>query len=124
MNGKFAMIVHGWKEGIDTFWVNTTVEQLLAHRGGCVFFMDYSIYSKVSDYFRLVSNFEGISAVLLKKMRQIGNYDRQYCYGFSFGSRLCVDVGINIGNQSIDRMDLCDPAGKSNGFAKVFDFFF
>lgn len=105
------MIVHGWTEGISTEWVNKTIRQLLTHRGGCVFFMDYSKYANVSDYFNLVSHFEGISAVLTQKFKQIENYDRQYCFGFSFGSRLCVDAGIAIGNQSIARMDICDPAG-------------
>jgi hypothetical protein len=108
------MVIHGWLEGIDTPWVNKTVEQLLVHRGGCVFFVDYSKYSKVNDYFALLPHFLGISAVILKKFKQIQNYERQYCYGFSFGSRLCIDVGINIGNQSIERMDLCDPAGKTS----------
>lgn len=111
LDGNFTMIVHGWNEGISTPWLNRTIAQFLRHRGGCVFFIDYSKFANAPNYFNLVSHFEGISRVLTNKMRQIGNFDRQYCFGFSFGSRLCIDAGINIGNQQISNMDLCDPAG-------------
>lgn len=73
--------------------------------------MDYSRYSNVSNYFDLVKHFDGISEILLNKFKQIGNFDRQYCFGFSFGARLCIDAGIKVGNQAINRMDVCDPAG-------------
>lgn len=63
------------------------------------------------ELLRFGPHFEGISAVLTRKFNQIGNFDRQFCYGFSFGSRLCIDAGINVGNQSIARIDACDPAG-------------
>ena len=110
------MIVHGWLEGFEkTNWVNETVEQLLKHRGGCVYFMDYSIYANDWDYFRLVSQFERISAVLTKKFEHIGNFDRQYCFGFSFGARLCVESGFAVGSV-IESMDLCDPAGPGFNF--------
>lgn len=111
INGNFAMIAHGWSEGLSTPWVEITVRNLLKYRGGCVFFMDYSKFANVSNYYTLTPHFAGISAVFLKKFRQIGNFIRQYCFGFSFGSRLCIDVGLKIGYQMIDRMDLCDPAG-------------
>jgi alpha-beta hydrolase superfamily lysophospholipase len=111
-NGNVAMIVHGWNEGVTTGWANETISKLLQKRGGCVFFMDYSKYAVVSDYFALVSNFKSISAVLVKKLQQIANYDRQFLFGFSFGSRLCIDAGFKIGNKVIARMDLCDPASK------------
>ena len=112
MTGNFSMVVHGWKESYGTLWVKETIRQLLIHRGGCVFCIDYSKYSKASNYSSLVSNFTGISDVLLKKFKQIKNYERQYCFGFSFGSRFCIEVGINVGHQLIGRMDLCDTAGK------------
>jgi hypothetical protein len=99
-------------ESIDTPWVPTTISQLLKHRGGCVFFMDYSNYANLPEYFQLLRHFKFISTVLSRKLRLIGNYDRQYCFGFSFGSRLCVDAGLKLGKQLIGRMDLCDPAGK------------
>lgn len=108
---NFSLIAHGWIESFKTPWVQYMITKLLQHRGGCVFFMDYSKYANVSDYFQLTPHFDGIAAVMLKKVQQIGNYDRQFLFGFSFGSRLCIDVGNKVGNQSISRMDLCDPAG-------------
>jgi hypothetical protein len=112
-NGNFSMIVHGWKEGfrLGTTWVNATILNLLKYRGGCVFFMDYSKYSNVADYFTLTPHFQGILSVLVKKFKQIENYNRQYCFGFSFGAWLCPEAGKKVGTQLIDRMDLCDPAG-------------
>lgn len=106
------MVVHGWMESIDTPWVQTTIAQLLKHRGGCVVFMDYSRFANVEEYFQLVRHFKFISAALTRKFRSIGNYDRQYCFGFSFGSRLCVDAALRLGRQRLWRMDLCDPAGE------------
>lgn len=120
INGNFAMIAHGWSEGLATPWVEITARNLLKYRGGCVFFMDYSKFANVSNYFTLTPHFDGISAVFLKKFRQIGNFRRQYCFGFSFGSRLCIDVGLKIGYHLIDRMDLCDPAGKNDYLGLTF----
>lgn len=77
--------------------------------------MDYSFYAIVSKYFALLPHFDKISEVLQKKFLQIENYDRQYSFGFSFGSRLCMNAGKEVAiqtGQTIDRMDLCDPAGK------------
>lgn len=119
-NGNFSIVVHGWLEGVSTTWVSDTISNLIKHRGGCIFFMDYSIYANDSNYFNLVAHFEGLSALLTRKFQQIENYDRQFCYGFSFGSRLCVDAGINVGEQTIGRMDLCDLAGP--GFGPVWLF--
>lgn len=121
MDGNFSVIIHGWIEGAITPWVGLLVRNLLKYRGGCVFVMDYSKFSNVSNYFALTPHFAGISAVALKKFQQIGNYDRQFCFGFSFGSRICMDVGLKIGNQSMDRMDVCDPAGFSNTFRVLND---
>jgi len=111
-NGNFSIVVHGWLESINTTWANSTVFNLLQYRGGCVFFMDYSAYSKVEYYYKLVSHFTGISNSLLRKVNQIGRNDQLYLFGFSFGSRLCMDVGVKVGNQSISRMDLCERAGE------------
>lgn len=80
--------------------------------------MNYTYYANKS-YSSLVSNFNGIATVLTKKIMQIGNYDRQVCFGFSYGSRLFIEAGKRIGNQSIDRMELCDPAGP--GFSNNID---
>ena len=120
MDEPFTIILHGWLERINTTWVNDTISKLIQHRGGCVFFMDYSNYSTQWNYFDLVSHFDGLSALLTKKMHQIGNYERQLCYGFSFGARLCVDAGINVGEQQIGRMDLCELTGP--GFGPIWFF--
>jgi hypothetical protein len=114
-NGKFAMVIHGWQESINTWWVMDLVSNLMNYRGGCIVFMDYSNYS-FGDYGVLVTQFDKISAVASMKVKQIENYDRMYCFGFSYGSRLCIDVGFNLGDQSnglnlIKEMELCDPAG-------------
>lgn len=110
-DGNYAIVVHGWKESIRTPWVIDMVRNLSFYRGGCVIFMDYSKYSIVADYFRLVRQFEGITAVLLRKVKQIANYDRLFMFGFSFGARLCFEVGAQMGRGVIDRIDACDPAG-------------
>lgn len=81
------------------------------YRRGCIFVVDYSTFSNVQNYFELVGNFKGISEVILKKIQQIGNFDRQLCFGFSFGSRLCIEIGLLLGNQTLKQMDLCEPAG-------------
>lgn len=111
MAANFAMIVHDRTEGINTPWVKLVLRNLLWSRGGCVFFMDYSTFANVSNNYAVIPHLAGISSVLLEKFVQIGHYDRQYCFGFGVGSRLCIAVGLSIGNQSVDRMDLCDPAG-------------
>jgi hypothetical protein len=114
-SGKFAIIAHGWREGLQTAWVPYLVKNLLDYRGGCVYLFDFNFYANNADYFALTPHFNGIAAVLEKKMRNIGKYDQQYCFGFSFGSRLCIEAGKKIGYQLIDRMDLCDPAGNLGG---------
>lgn len=107
-----SIIVHGWLEGLNTTaWVNTTIINLLKHRHGTVFFFDYSQYSKNGNYGRLVPHYEKIAAVLTKYLLLIGNPERIFMYGFSFGARLAVEAGIASFNGSIDRIDLCDPAG-------------
>jgi pimeloyl-ACP methyl ester carboxylesterase len=110
-NGNFAVVVHGWKESISTPWVMDTINNLRFYRGGCVIFMDYSNFSIVGDYFNLTPHFDDIAAVLLRKIKQIRNYDRLFLYGFSYGSRLCFEAGAQLGHQLIDRIDACDPAG-------------
>ena len=102
------MIVHGFNENIDVPWLMIVIFNVLRQRGGCVFLMDYSKYTNVSKSF----HFHPISALLLKKVKQIGNYDRLYLLGFNFGSRLVASVGEKIGCQSVWRIDLCDHSGE------------
>lgn len=111
-NRNSAIVVHGWFENFRTTpWINETVKQLVRHRGGCVYVMDYSTYAEDVIYFRLVARFDKISSLLTRKFAQIGNYEQLYCFGFSFGSRLCIDASISLGDQMIGHMDLCEPVG-------------
>lgn len=80
--------------------------------------MDYSYFSIVTDYFRLTPHFNNLAELLFRKLKQIGNYDRMFMFGFSFGSRLCFEAGARLGNNVIDRIDACDPAGKSLIFSR------
>lgn len=115
-SGNFSVIVHGWLETSDTPWVSITVENLLKFRKGCVYVMDYSKMSNTPDFFALKYHFNGFAEVLKKKFLAIDNFDRQYCFGFSLGARICIEAGKKVGNQVIERMDLCDPVGELLGF--------
>jgi Lipase len=118
--GNFSFIVHGWLEGVISTWIPLTVSNLLEHRKGCVYVIDYSKYSNTSNYFAMTPHFNGIATVLTKKVQNVANFESQYFFGFSFGSQLSIEVGKRIGQGKIDRMDLCDPAGKCS--VSEFDF--
>ena len=78
------------------------------YRGGCVIVMDYSHYTLNTEYSTLLGNFNGISAVLLKKVNQVleegFTADKGFLFGFSFGTELVFDVGIKTGGR-ISRID-------------------
>ena len=109
VNGKFAIVTHGWFESINTPWTVDLISNLLYFRGGCVIFMDYFQFSNVQKYFKLLRKFSKISAVLLRKLRQLGdsgvNDDDLFMYGFSFGARLVIDAGVNYGINRIKQID-------------------
>jgi len=107
--GKFAIVTHGWKEGIKADWADGVIRNLLAVRGGCVIFMDYSRYANNPNYYAILPHFKPIAAVLSKKLKQINAPERTYMFGFSYGARLCTEAAVNYGKQ-LDSMDLCDPA--------------
>jgi hypothetical protein len=112
-NGNISLIVHGWLEGSQSNWVNEMVREFLNFRGNCVIFMDYSFYTK-RPYTNLRTNFYQISSVLYKKVTSLGNYENIVMFGFSFGARLVIDVGIDINEREkrlIDKIYACDPAG-------------
>lgn len=89
-----------------------TITNLTRFRGGCVLFMDYSNYSIVANYFHLTPYFQPIADVLHRKIMQINSHDRLFLFGFSFGSRLCLEAGSRLGlPPKISRIDACDPAG-------------
>lgn len=110
-DGNYAIVVHGWHESIRTPWVEDLISNLILNRGGCVIFMDYSRHGNAVNYNLLVRKFDSLAAVLLKKVKQIGNYDRLFMFGFSYGARLSFEAGARLGHQKIERIDACDPAG-------------
>lgn len=95
------------------------VKKFLQFRYNCVFFMDYSNFSS-GGYFDLTPHFDGISAVLTKKMLTLGNTENTVLFGFSFGARLVIDAGIKVAatGAEIDRIYACDPAGPGFGWYK------
>lgn len=106
---KYAIIVHGWLEGIETNWVHDLVGNLKRYRGGCIIFMDYSNHSMVQDYFFLVRKFIPLSEVLLDKLRQLEsqgfNPDNLFMYGFSFGAQLAINAGNLYGPSRVAEID-------------------
>lgn len=79
-------------------------------------FMDYSKFSSKAGkrgYIELLWSFYGISAVLREKILSLGDTDNMVLFGFSFGSRLAIDAGIDVAEKGfeIDKIYACDPAG-------------
>lgn len=88
------------------------IKNFLAQRGGCVCYVDYTYYTNNWNYFELVwRDFHPISNVVIKKVQQVGNYNRIFMYGFSFGARVAVQAGMTGTNGQIGRMNLCEPVG-------------
>lgn len=88
------------------------IKNFLNLRGGCVCYVDYTFYTNNWNYFELVwRDFYPISNVVIKKVQQVGNYNRMFMYGFSFGARMAVQVGMAGTNGQIARMNLCEPTG-------------
>src|SRR5690349_2125998 len=68
-------------QGTSTPWNPTVVQKLCEYRGGCVFAVDYYYYAKAkvtADYVTLVGHFSGISAVVLKKVKQVNKPEQTY----------------------------------------------
>ena len=108
-SGLWAMVVHGWKDGPSTSsWIPALTVNLNKYRGGCVIVVDFFYYSSNTDYFVLVKNFPGVSAVLFKKVNQIlgegFKASNGYIFGFSLGAQLVIDVGSKL-NGAIARID-------------------
>lgn len=104
-------MIHGWEESAKTDWVVNTINNLLYYRGGCVIVMDYSRFSR-QPYVTLAVNFSPLARVLVKKIQQTTSfYENVFLFGFSFGSRLAFEAGVRLGQQRIERIDACDPAG-------------
>lgn len=41
VNGNLTVVVHGWRESINTEWTHDLIYNFLNAREGCVVFMDY-----------------------------------------------------------------------------------
>ena len=39
---NWSMIIHGWRESVNSTWPKAMIGNFSQARGGCVFFMDYS----------------------------------------------------------------------------------
>lgn len=75
--------------------------------------MDFSNYSLAEDFIRLMPHFMNLADLLQRKVAQVGSYDRLFMFGFSFGARLCLEVGVRerqLGH-TIDQIDACEPVG-------------
>ncbi|KAJ6646793.1 Pancreatic lipase-related protein 2 [Pseudolycoriella hygida] len=114
-NVKLAVIVHGWMESCETIWVPTLMQNLNIYRHGCIVCMDYSYFSKSSNYYSLVRNFNGIASVLANKLKYFQSIsfdpDNMYLFGFSFGGQLVLESARRFGKMLIKQIDVCDPAG-------------
>lgn len=108
ISGKFAVFTHGWT-GSSSPWIEPFIGNLSIYRGGCIIFMNYSHYGDDIDYFRLVSRFENISRVMVKKLNQLRDEgvtaDNIYMFGFSYGGRLVIESGIQFGKSEISSID-------------------
>lgn len=107
--GNFSVIVHGWLESWKTEWVQDLISNLTVYRGGCIIFMDYSNYSLNPNYFLLVMQYDGISAVLLRFLRQMDgegfDFSGGYMFGFSFGAHLAINTARNLGEKRFNDID-------------------
>lgn len=95
VTGKFALFTHGWM-GSSAGWIEPFNGNLSLNRGGCIIFMNYSHYSDDIDYFRLVSRFDNISRVLIKKLNQLREEgvtgDNIYMFGLFFKFIFCNNL--------------------------------
>lgn len=108
-NESFALATHGWLASKNDEWVAPLINNLITNRGGCIIFMDYGKIANVVNYFALIPHFANISAVLLKKLKQLESekFDpaKGFMYGFSFGARLIIDAASKFGFQRFKSID-------------------
>lgn len=76
---------------------------LLNHRDGCLICMDYSDYN--SEYPYLIAHFKTITKILKSELiylREKGaRLSDSFMFGFSYGARLIVRAGDEIGNKQL-----------------------
>ncbi|XP_055538865.1 uncharacterized protein LOC129726179 [Wyeomyia smithii] len=114
-DGRFAVVVFGWKIDCEKYFVRDLIANLTEYRGGCVICMNYTSYSEVSSYLRLKRNFKDIQNVLKKKLdfleQQGFNPNNGYLYGFSFGANMVLEAAKNFGAKKIGEIDVCEIVG-------------
>jgi Lipase len=107
--GKFAIVIHGWKESCEADWIKELMKNLKTFRGGCIICMDYSTFSQ-SRYTVLVRRYRKILNVLRIKLVQLQLEKflpiNGYMFGFSFGAHLAVNAAIRgFGVQKLGELD-------------------
>lgn len=123
-NESFALATHGWLASKNDPWVAPLIDNLINHRGGCIIIMDYSKIGNIVNYFALTPHFANISAVLLKKLKQLEseNFDpaKGFMFGFSFGARLVIDAASKFGFQRFKNIDgKMEPKHQWNSLVKL-----
>ncbi|XP_053685409.1 uncharacterized protein LOC128734990 [Sabethes cyaneus] len=123
-DGRFAVVVFGWKIDCEKYFVRDLIANLTEYRGGCVICMNYSNFSQVTPYLRLRRNFKDIQNVLIKKLdfleQQGFDPDNGYLYGFSYGANLVLEAAKSFGAKKIGEIDVCEIAGITfdSGYSK------
>jgi predicted alpha/beta-fold hydrolase len=110
VNGKFAVVTHGWLGSCDNDVTTKLVANLRRVRGGCILCMDYRNFSRTLDYIGLVGNYYSIQTVLVNKLTQLKKEGFQpikgYMNGYSFGANLVINSAIlAFGNRNLGMID-------------------
>lgn len=106
MDGNFSIVAHGW-QGNSAKWVPDLISNLSHYRGGCLLYMNST--NPQSNYFFVVANFQKISELLARKLKQIvddgASSDDIFMFGFSIGGRIVIEAGLLFGPQQIGQID-------------------
>lgn len=107
--GRYALIVHGWRESCLTEWVTELFSKLKEYRGGCIMCLDYSAIDNGERYRVLINNFDLVHQSLTKVLEQMEesgfNHTNGFIFGFSFGARVVIEGAGRFGYQRIGKID-------------------
>lgn len=98
-----------------TTWADVTTRHILKLSGGCVCFVDFGAFSSYNNHSIAAAlelgrvDFYPIARIVSRKVKQVGNFQRMFIYGDSFGAVLAIEVGASAAKGQIKRMHLCDP---------------
>ncbi|XP_055384191.1 uncharacterized protein LOC129613896 [Condylostylus longicornis] len=111
----FAIVIHGWRESCKEKWVQTLIEKLTTHRGGCIMCMDYGFIARIPHYFMLAKHVHKIAWMLTHQLNQLEHKgfipEQGFIFGFSLGGRIAIEAGRLFGSGRIGEIDTCDMAG-------------